>query len=478
MFFLGNLINKNMFPALIMTLFDGLLIFFSILFAYFILVFILHKKGILEKYKISLYGPGLLIRTKKGVNFLKKISGKKRFWKAYGSFGIVFCFIVMIVMIFFFVWQFILYMGLDLTPAQKAELPGPEFALVLPGINPILPMETFFYVIFALIVAIIVHEFSHGILTFASDLKVKSMGLLYLIIPIGAFVEPDEDQLKKTKISKRMRVFAAGPLANFVMVLITFCLFSFVFMASLQPVADGVVIVSTSDDSPADRHAFQQGMIITSINETPVSTYEDFFYVMNTTNAGQEVEIEYYWHGNFTKKINLSDKYEEYQKRYPEINNISYMGKGYIGIRPESQNLYLQVLQNPFGYNAPLRFFILITLPVIGYFEGYNPIVSPFTESYEITGPLGALPPEIFWGIVNALYWIFWLNLMVGLFNVIPMVPLDGGFLFADYIRAIVKKIKKEISEEKLDKIVKNVTLVVSLIILFLVIFPMLFKYI
>ena len=52
-----------------MSIIEGLLIFFSIVLIYFILVKILTKKGILEKLNISLYGPALLLRTNKGKKF-------------------------------------------------------------------------------------------------------------------------------------------------------------------------------------------------------------------------------------------------------------------------------------------------------------------------------------------------------------------------------------------------------------------------
>jgi len=78
---------------------------------------------------------------------------------------------------------------------------------------------------------------------------------------------------------------------------------------------------------------------------------------------------------------------------------------------------------------------------------------------------------------VNFIYWIFWLNLAVALFNVLPMVPLDGGFLFNDALRSLIKRIKKGITEEQREKLVKNVTLVISLVILILIMFPWLVKY-
>ena len=209
-----------------MSLIENLLVFFFIVFFYILIVFILHRKGVLNRYGISFYGPALLLRTKKGRGFLKKIAKRKRFWKSFGNFGIVFCFIMMVLIVALLIFN--AWTVLGFTPEQIESLPGIEFGLVLPGINPILPLEYVVYIVLALIIAVISHEFSHGILTFASKLKVKSLGVLYLIIPLGAFCEPDEEQLRKTKVSNRMRVFAAGPTANFAVVLITLLLFSFV----------------------------------------------------------------------------------------------------------------------------------------------------------------------------------------------------------------------------------------------------------
>lgn len=461
-----------------MSIIDGLLIFFAVIFIYFVIVLILNQIGFLQKHNVSLMGPVLLLRTKKGIGFLKKLANKKRFWKAYGSFGIVFCFISMIIFVLFFLWNLSIVFGL--TPEQRAEfLPGAEFYLILPGINPIIPVEYLFYIILAFIVAIIVHEFSHGILTIAADLKVKSMGLLYLVIPIGAFVEPDEEQIKKTKISKRMRVYAVGPLSNFVAFFICLMLFSFVFMSAVQP-GDGLTVYEVFEDSPASDVGITKGAIITEINETDLTAFQsldDRLYhykdILNDTRANDTITISYIYNNipYNDVEIKLTDKYNY-------IKNNASKGKGYTGIFSfinEEGNLAL--LKNPFQ-NLPYRLINFIALPILGYFQGYNPLTSPFIESYTIEGPLGAIPTGVFWILVNALYWIAWLNLMVGIFNILPMVPLDGGFLFNDAIRSIVRRIKKDISDEKSDKIVSKISLAVSLTILFIIISPILLKYI
>jgi len=450
-----------------MSLIEGLLIFLSILCIYFLLVMLLQKKGILEKYKISFFGPALLLRTKKGRNFLKKIAEKKRFWKAFGSLSIVFCFIMMVILVVAFIFN--TWAVLGFTPEEVEKLPGIEYALVLPGINPILPLEYIGYIILALIVAIIVHEFSHGILTFASKLKVKSLGILYLIVPLGAFCEPDEEEIKKTKTKDRMRIYAVGPMANFVVVFISILLFSFVFMSAVQPAADGLEIFYVAKSSPAENTGLSPGMIITDINGTKITNYNEFFYALENTSANQTVSISFVRkETTYNKNVTLADKYNY-------TNNQSHLGSGYLGVAPNPFIDYLPILKNPFN-NFPSNFLLFYIVPLLSI-DGYNPIFSPFTDAYVITGPLGAIPDNVFWAIVNSLYWIFWLNLAVALFNVLPIVPLDGGFMFNDAIRSFIKRVKNDLSDEKREKIVKNTSMVVSITVLLLVIFPFLIKY-
>lgn len=452
-----------------MTIIETVSILAFIILFYGLGAIFLNKKGYFEKYNISFYGPALLFRTTKGINFLKRISSPKRSWKIFGSIGIAFCFIMMILMIYLLIINTWTVIGF--TPEQQQQLPGIEFGLVIPGLNPILPLEYLAYILIGLIVAVIVHEFSHGILTFAHDLKVKSLGMLYLIIPLGAFCEPDEEQLKETKTKNRMRVYAAGPMSNFTIAFIVLFLFSTVCMASVQPI-EGVHILYVVPESPADNLSLSTGMVITKVNNTTVTDVNGFLQTMKNTTAHQTIQVTYYSEGeSIDTEITLADQ-------YAFTNNVSDRNKSFLGI---GFNLYVsgfsKALQHPLTFAFPEGLILVYSLPFFSYLAGYNPLVEPFTQGYIISGPLSFIPASVFWPMVNMFYWIFWLNLVVALFNVLPMIPLDGGFLFSDGLRLFVKKIKKNIAEERAEQIVKKISLVISLTILFIVLFPWFIKY-
>jgi membrane-associated protease RseP (regulator of RpoE activity) len=464
-----------------MSIIESILIFITIILVYAVIVFLLYKKGVLKKHNISFYGPALMWRTEKGIQFLKNRAKHERFWKIYGNTSIIFCFITMVLMTALMIWTAWLVIGF--TPAQRSVLPGPEVALVLPGINPILPLEFLGYILLGLIIAIIVHEFSHGILALVDKIKVKSLGILYLIVPIGAFCEPDDDEVKKARILSRLRIYAAGPAANFVVVILSILLFSFVFMPAVQPTTEGAIVFTVDADSPASQISIQSSVIITRLNNTVIHNGKEYFETWNNTNANQTISITYIKSGTLhTTQVLLGDKYVEYAKRPSTyVNNESYKGKGYLGVQSLLRDSVFQeqlaILKNPF-FDFPQGLLTFYSLPLLGYFAGYNPIVAPFTDAYSITGPLAFIPTPLFWIIINAIYWIFWLNLAVSLFNVLPMVPLDGGFLFNDGVRVIITKLKKEIKEEIKEKIVKNMSLAISLIILVSILIPFVIKYV
>jgi membrane-associated protease RseP (regulator of RpoE activity) len=141
--------------------------------------------------------------------------------------------------------------------------------LGLPGINPYLP---WLYGWIALVVAMVVHEGAHGVVARSLGLPVKSSGLvLLLVIPIGAFVEVDEDAMKAAKARDSGRVLAAGAGVNFVLGVVCLLLL-FSVVSSMTPAANGIGVARVITPSPAATSGVKPGDFIVAVNGT---NYDD-----------------------------------------------------------------------------------------------------------------------------------------------------------------------------------------------------------
>ncbi len=276
---------------------------------YWLLVIYLDKRGTLSRYNITAYGPILMIRTQRGQRFLDKLSIHKKFWRIFANIGLPAMLIGMLVM--FILILFIDYSIITSFQTETVPHPGkfnePRNIFLIPGINEYIP---FVWGIIALIVTLIVHEFSHAILCKVEGIRVKSMGILLALIPIGGFAEPDEEQLlgkkedkgekevePKATRSQRIRILTSGVMANFVTALIAFILF-FSLLGSISPVGD-VMVTSVTPGSQADLAGVKQNMILTKINDEQIDNAHDAFTYTSSLQPGSNVTL------------NLIDKSEE-----------------------------------------------------------------------------------------------------------------------------------------------------------------------
>lgn len=146
---------------------------------------------------------------------------------------------------------------------------APGLTLILPGIN--IPL---FEGLLALIIILMVHEGSHAILSVIGKIPILSSGVAFFgIIPIGAFVEPDEKRLATKSSQVQKRVVVAGSAAN----LVTSIFFFLILIAFLQISApfkeQGWYVLSGMDN----------GTIIYEINGIPVEELPENYTAPNTT---------------------------------------------------------------------------------------------------------------------------------------------------------------------------------------------------
>ncbi|HET6398832.1 MAG TPA: site-2 protease family protein, partial [Candidatus Thermoplasmatota archaeon] len=189
---------------------NGWLVTLALVAAYVTFVVWLIQTGRLRRWNLSLMlGIILMVRTQRGKGALEVLARPKRLWNVLGDFGILLTLTGMLLMTLLFLWS----VWFALQPDSGVQPLGASEILVIPGVNPFVPL---WYGILALILTLVVHEGGHGILARANNMRVKSLGLLFAVVPIGAFVEPDEEDLNSSTRRNRLRVFAAGPLLNLI----------------------------------------------------------------------------------------------------------------------------------------------------------------------------------------------------------------------------------------------------------------------
>ena len=292
--------------------------------------------------------------------------------------------------------------------------------LLVPGINPLLPIV---YGWLAIVAAIVIHEGAHGIIARNNGFTVKSSGLLFfLVIPIGAFVDVDEEEIKKAKAKPSLKVMAAGVGGN-VLVGVVCLLGLLVIVGSLSPAVSGVYVSSLIDDTPAVDAGLQARDVLVSIDNIAINSSADLRSVLDAYNSGDTVTVTVRrgtgWQDTYTTNLTLT-----------AIDNRTAMG--IMAFNLQSQ----QVLDNynQFSLQSLSRYLIPPTLA--SSLIPYSDLMAQF-----YTSPLGSS-----WSIIaNLLFWVWFVNFNVAIFNALPIYPLDGGRIFDIVLkRAAGKKLNEQ----------------------------------
>ncbi len=424
----------------------GIFVLFVFLFLY------THRENIKRQGILYLY------KTKFGIKFIDRFT--TRFEKVLRPLQYVVIgsgIVLMISIVWLIVRTTYIYMVSPIAEYVRA----PPIAPLVPYFPKLFGLESFFpplyftYFILAVAIVALSHEFSHGIFARFYRFKIHSTGLAFLGPILGAFVEPDEKQMTKAKKFPQMAVLAAGTFANVIMVLI-FGLILWLFftglftpggikfntyaltaipLASIEinentTLAERFVLVSVDnknffverealqkarennvrsllayDDSPAFRAQLRGA--ITSVDGTTITTIEQLREILASHKPGDTLHVE-------TAVLEEGhDKVKEqrsYSLTLTEREGKAFLGIGFIPIQARG---------------------------IIGLF--YTKVIAPIRDPntyYESTiGDIGLFVYYLLW-------WIVVINLLVALFNMLPVSILDGGRFFYLAVWSLTKSEK------------------------------------
>ncbi|MFH1451672.1 MAG: site-2 protease family protein [archaeon] len=408
---------------------------FLVLFSIFIVWFLVKTRR-----KLSREGIMFIYRTQAGVNLIKwfgkKFSGILHSIK-YLIIGVGF---VLMGMIIWMLGQTLsIYI---LNPEITQVIKAPPIAPLIPyfpklfGMSSFFPPFYFIYFIVALAIVAIVHEFSHGIYMKLFNIKIKSTGIVFLGPILGAFVEQGEKSFKSKSKTEQMTVLGAGVFANLLFALIFYGLYVAFFFSSFT--ASGYIFTSYGlttiplesitgfEDAGNLTKVFannetyyideglsvQRGMVnltqmivypeapavlarmggaIVQADNVRILNHESLRKFLETKEPGDVVTF-------VTETAEGRNEYELTLAEHPEDSSKAYLGVGHNEPNPR------------------------------GFIQKFLSSFMSFKESSTYYKP--SWDGEFVLFILHFLWWIMIINLLVALFNMLPLGILDGGRFF------------------------------------------------
>ena len=381
---------------------------FVFIFYLLIVLFLLfnHKKLEVQAKFIVLY------RMKLGLKTMERIAGRFREWVIlYGYVGVGAGFVGLIAISYLLIKNLYTFLRVpDTASAASFVYPG----MSVPGLG-VLPFWTWLLALF-LIAAI--HEFSHGVVARAHKIEVKNTGLVFLGPILGAFVEPDENSLRKQKDITQYSVLAAGSSSNIILAVIALLCLNLVFFPLAQTMTEPTGFTFdayTNTSYPFASAGVAPGTIITALNTVPVRTFEEFSTELQYHQPGDTIVV-----ATAEKK-----KYEVTLMQHPDNSRKPFLG--ILGIRNEVE--IKDQYQQGFAH---------VLYRIVDWFQQFS-------------------------------RWLFVLSFGVGLFNLLPLPIVDGGRM----AQVFLHKLKGAVVGEKRYR---QISLFFLILLLLNLVFPLVAK--
>ena len=387
-----------------------------------------------------------LIHTPYGLKFFDWAARTKAA-KIYARFNTYLMPLITALMLFLLIGGLIAVVSQSSIRETSREL-GPRSLLLIPILNPYLPVG---YVLISLIITIVVHEAGHGIVARVYNIKLESTGIvLFLGVPVGAFVNIEQNELEKTPLKHKSAVMTAGVLNN--MVLAGISLFGlYLVISSMYPLPvsggqeTGVLIDRVNKGSLAEKIHLTEGSVIQTISGKNVRSIEDLREQLQS-NLGKTIEITWALKNKPIVRGNIT---------LPSSVNEN---KGILGVTISTIGDPKTVLDDYKSWFSGTTVFRLLLPPTIQ--DKIVPYSDLMAERYDsnIFGSSYAL-------LANMFFWLWFINFNVAIFNALPIGPLDGGQLYSSFIASRTK-------EKTATAINSLMTYIMILVIFMTLVFP------
>lgn len=232
----------------------------GIAFAWTVLYGVLRwrRGNALKNYRnLTLYPLFFMVKSTRLVSYIDRISSRSRLlWRVLSNIGLTTSIGLSLFSVYFLVENLRTYLF-------RPEAVGVGNIIIPLIIGVTIRLEHLPYLLAAFAIVLITHEGMHGIVARLEGMRLRSTGVFLAFIFPGGFVEPDEEDFKRSPTISKMRVAAAGSFANFLVGIVTLAL----MLGLFTPTIMGVIVLETSGgvEGPSP------GEVIYSVNGVPVN---------------------------------------------------------------------------------------------------------------------------------------------------------------------------------------------------------------
>ena len=233
--------------------------------------------------------------------------------------------------------------------------------------------------------------------------------------------------------------------------------------------------------------------IITHIDGHPILGYSDFSEEMSSLSAGEQSVFTVLSHpdsqGDRTVReieVTLGDRHGYYLSLcegdticIEETNSLladlgieqgdAFLGVSNLRSTNSTVHMYSIITSSERGFlQAPLG---MIGIPIA--YDGQTMLLEEREMMRAGDGVIAsALGTDGMLMLFDFLFWMVWINFLLGFANLIPMIPFDGGHIVKDGVHSVLSRLAKGVNPLRIESIAGRISSMSSFVILFIVMMP------